>query len=241
MGKVFAFLNRGRTVVLVLVLAGILTAVFLAQQSAAGLVGAASGDLGSVVGAAVGSFRGITKGIGEGYQDGTVQGLSAEDTTAEIENNLERIGKLEVLAAGVSITNLHEVSDALTQLQLLKGTVRFAVELDTLWLTYDQGASEVVIHLPYPEPQLEIDWESSEILAEKQNFDLQVSTKDAVEDFFNTKDQLMEKYGESIANYETLQEIAQETAVVQVENLVRNINGSVKNIKVELHETEVTV
>lgn len=238
MGKLFRLLNRVRIVWLILVLAGILAFVMLTLQAVNGAVRAASKDLGGVVGIAVGSFQGITKGIHEGYQDGTDEGLSAEDTTAEIENNLERIGKLEVLAAGVSLTNFHELGEAYAKLQLLEGTVHFVVDLDPMWLTYDQNTSEVTIHLPLPEPQLEINWESSKILAEKQNFDFQISTEDAVEAFFNSKDHLMEKYRESISNYDTLSEIAQETAVVQVENLVRNINGNVQNIVVELHEME---
>ena len=64
---------------------------------------------GEAVGKAIGSFKGFTHGMKDGADAGENAGLSAEDTTADVKGAFESVGKLEVLVAGVTLKNIHEV------------------------------------------------------------------------------------------------------------------------------------
>ena len=105
---------------------------------------------GKIVGLAVGSYKAVTESVPSGYSDGKDQGLSAEDTKSTIAAYTRGIGKLEVLVAGVKLSNFHQVGDKYAALYLTKGNAVFTVDLSEATITFGQDSTDVVILLSNP-------------------------------------------------------------------------------------------
>lgn len=200
----------------------------------ASVIGSGIGEInGKIVGTAIGSVRGITIGIREGAEAGANAGLSADDTTADIKGTMDSIGKLEVLEAGVTLKNINKIGDSYKGLYLISGDAVFTVDLNTAEISYSQDGKDVYILIPAPELELYLDQNSTEKLAETQNFSLTVSAKDGLVAYLNSMTQIVENVKDSMANYDSLMSTAKESAKNQIEQFTATICDDSQSVHVE--------
>ena len=191
-------------------------------------------ETGSLVGRAIGSWEGITKGREEGTEAGKAFGLSAEDTRAEIVDEIKKISNLEVLVASVKITDFHSIGDKVdyAALYLIKGEVVFSVDLSQA--TIDVSEDGYNICLPKPHGELYIDQGQVDKLAEYQKHYFSGSAESGYDAYLNTMAKLQETSVETLDNYDSLIEVAKESAESQVKQLVLSLimnNQPVVNVE----------
>lgn len=189
-------------------------------------IGTAVGQTnGKIVGTAIGSAKGITVGTQEGKSAGEKAGLDAEDTTVDIKGSMEALGKLEVLAAGVSLKNINKIGDTYTGLYLINGDAVFSVDLAEAEISFSQDGKDVYITIPEPDLEVYLDQNSTKKLAESQNFSFTVSAEDGLIAYLNSMTQTVEKVKETMVNYDSLFVDAKESAKKQVQQLATTICG----------------
>lgn len=189
---------------------------------------------GGMVGAAVGSINGAT----QGYNDGTEAGLSAEDIQAEIAMKIDDVGKLQVLAADVTLKNLHEIGDSYKGLYLIAGDAVFTVDLSKAEYKNEDERKLIQIVIPEPEIQLHVDETKTDLLADKLKFSLQVGMKDGVEGYLNSMANITEEVENNLTNYDLLMNSARESASKQVERLAKAVCADEYTVSVTFKEKE---
>ncbi len=193
-------------------------------------VGKASG---AVVGAAVGSANGIKDGVTEGIAAGEEEGLSAEDTTVELGQSIRSVGKLEVLAAGVTLENINKIGKAYMGLYVIQGDAVFTVDLSDTSIVYSDDGTTISVLIPEPEIELYLDQSSTEKLAEVQNFSLTVSAEDGLREYLNSMAKTKGKTEEYLSNYSDLMQIAEDAAISQVRQLASRVNTGNRSVTVK--------
>ena len=111
--------------------------------------------LGAASGKEVGKFTGSYKGITDGVAEGKKQGLKAEDISSKITGTMKETSKLEVLSAGIKISDMHEVGEKYKSLYIIKGIAVFTVDLNKA--TVANTDDEIIITIPQPEAEIFID------------------------------------------------------------------------------------
>lgn len=220
-----------------LVTAGLLctmTGLFYMRAHITEIGRGAGNGLGKTAGAAIGSARGVMVGIEQGKNAGREEGLSAKDTTADLSETMESVGKLEVLAAGVKLQNFHEVGDNYKVLYLAKGDALFTVDVGQADIQYSADGNELCIKIPQPVMELYIDEEATEKLAETQNFSLTApGAKEGITAYLHSMAAITEQAEKNIANYGDLMDAAREAAIRCVEQLAATACGASQKIVVE--------
>lgn len=182
-------------------------------------------DVGNLVGSALGTFEGISQSP-QAYADGKEEGLSAIDTNVKLIQDIisSESNKLEVLIAGISFENNHQVGDKYKALYYLAGDAVFTVDMTKLNISEDV---EGKIHIEIPEPAVEvyIDDTKTEQLAEISNIFFDGSTEDGYVAYFNSMDQIQKKSIEEIENYTDLMKTAKDSAKSQIKNLYVSVYG----------------
>lgn len=224
-----SFFHNKQNASLIIILFFII-ALFL--RIAAPHIGAAIGNsTGTMVGKAIGSFR-AGEAMKAGIKDGKDVGLSAEDTIANVKTNLVETGQLQVLTAGVKITDFHTLGKDYAALYVLKGSAIFTVDLTTVTVDYDGVNSSMVIDIPKPQMEVYIDVNETEKLAEYQKHKFAGSAEDGAKAYLNTIEQSEEKIRESISNYDSLIEQAETAAQKQIEAFVHAVRGNILSVTV---------
>ena len=219
-------------VVLALLVLAAAVAVYITLHAAT--IGGGVGEInGKIVGTAIGSARGITQGIESGAEDGESKGLSAEDTIAEVKGTMESIGKLEVFAADVTLKNINEIGKVYKSLYIISADAVFTVDLNNAEITCSKDGADIYIRIPSPEMELYLDQSSTRKLAETQKFSLTVSAKDGLKEHLNSMAQIKENAEKSMANYESLMTVANESAETQVKQLATVLCGKSQHVHVE--------
>ena len=204
----------------------------LVLRFAAPSIGAAIGtSTGTIVGKAIGSFR-VGEAIKAGIKGGKDAGLSAEDTMADVKTNLVEMRQLQVLTAGVKITDFHTLGEDYAALYVLKGSAIFTIDLKPVTVDYDDVNSSMVINIPKPQMEVYIDVSETEKLAEYQKHKFTGSAEDGAKAYLNTIEQSEEKIRESISNYDSLMEQAETAAQKQIEAFVHAVRGSALSVTV---------
>lgn len=189
-------------------------------------VGTSVGEMtGGAVGVALGSADGMFKGLQEGMEAGEAAGLSAEDTTADMKESLKEVGRLEVLAAGVTLRNVNKIGQEYTNLSMLNGDAIFSVDMTQAEISFSQDGKEVYIVIPEPTMELYIDQSGTEILAEIQNPSFGVTAEDGLNAYLNSMAQTVDKVKETLANYDSLLAQAKDSALEQVRQMAETISG----------------
>ncbi len=187
---------------------------------------------GTVVGTAIGSYNGITEGLAQGLEDGTEDGLSATDITIDIEPEITQVGNLEVLVAGITITDTLSIGDAYKELYALQADAVFSVDLTQTKVSYSVDG-DVYISIPEPEVELYLNLSTSEKLAEVSNFSFTVSAQDGMTAYLNSMANLQSSAADSIDGYDSLMNEARSAAIAQVQQLAKAICGSQKTVYVQ--------
>ena len=146
---------------------------------------------------------------------------------------MESIGKLEVLAADVTLKNINKIGNAYKGLYLINGDAVFTVDLNNAEISYSKEGTDVYIWIPSPEMELYLDQNSTKKLAETQKFDLSVNAEDGLNAYLNSMTQTVENVKETMSNYESLMKIAKESAKTQVEQLATTLCGESQIVHVE--------
>lgn len=203
-------------IVIALVLVIQIVPIYLNAQKIGNEAGEA---LGSVVGCAVGSFRGITEGIPTGLEEGKVEGLSAKDTEVGIGTRIKGIGELEVLKAGVRLDNYFQIANDYKALYVYKADAIFTVDLAGAEIVMDEQDNKIKISLDVPAVSFYInDTETSKITEWQRRF-YSGKTEDGYQAYINSRAEIENKASEEIANYDTLMELAKDSAKKQIEIL----------------------
>lgn len=178
---------------------------------------------GVAVGSAIGSYQGYilgrAEGKEEGEQAGKEAGLSASDTMTTLRETVTSGGNLEVLAAGVSLTNLNKIGEAYTGLYTAKGEAIFTVDLENAKIRANDDGSEIKILLPQPTLQVYLNQGSQQKLAETQNFSFTIKAQDGITAYLNTMSETMKNVEDTISNYDVLEQMSRDAAIQQVRQL----------------------
>lgn len=190
---------------------------------------------GSQVGKFVGSFEALTD-YREAYAEGKEQGLSAEDTTAEVANKIKEVERLEVLVASVKLNDIHTVGDDYAALYLLKGDAVFAVDLSKSEITEESDGLHII--LPPLEMDLIVDQSKIEKVAEYQKLLFNGSSEDGFDAYLNSMAKIVEESKETLVNYDSLKRTAEETAIKQVEQLANSVAVEKRDVIVTFKEEQ---
>lgn len=202
-------------------------------------VGTALGDAkGTIVGIANGSYNGIIKGMQKGIDDAKEDELLNPDTTVDVSGTFKAIGKLEVLRAGVTLKNINVIGDTYKALRVISGNAIFSVDLSEADIRFSEDGKNVYIHIPTPTLELYLDQSSTEKLAETQKFSLTVKAQDGFKATLNSMTQTVDSVKDSLSNYDTLMDIAKQSAKKQVTMLASNICGKDQPPQVEFLNEE---
>lgn len=227
------------TVLLCMLMTICLISAICFRLKAASIGSKAGSSLGNTAGKAIGSLEGITKGRSEGSEAGKKQGLSAEDTKAEISSQIKHMGRLEVMAASVNLSNFHTIGEKNSHryyaaLYLCKGSVVFTVDLNEAEITSDE--SGLHIELSRPRGTLYIDNSTIEKAAEYQTKFFDGSAEDGYDAYLNGLKNIQEASTETLDNYEELLENAKDMAKERMVYLVSSASGSERDIDIEWSE-----
>ncbi len=114
-------------------LAVIAIAIFFLSTKISNTIGTQTG---TIVGTAIGSFKGISEGLAARAEAGTAEGLSATDISIDVEPEITQVGNLEVLVAGVTITDTLSIGAAYEKLYALQADAVFSVDLTQAKASY---------------------------------------------------------------------------------------------------------
>lgn len=221
------------------IIAGAVLLIFLAVEGISLLLindasKAALNTAGEMAGDVTGVFKGIV-GMPNAYNEGKRQGLSAEDTEAYITNKMSDIGKLEILDAGVKVTNLHKIGNSYANLYISKGNAIFSVDLSTAVIVVNEN--EITVTLAEPTVEIFIDEQSTESLAEWQKASFTGTTEDGYFAYLNSWNNSREEIEGAIENYDKLINSAKEAGITQIEAIVKACKGKKAKVVVE-YKTE---
>ena len=155
--------------------------------------------LGTASGKEVGKFTGSYKGITDGITEGKKQGLKAEDISSKITGTMKETSKLEVLSAGIKISDMHEVGEKYKSLYIIKGIAVFTVDLNKA--TVANTDDEIIITIPQPEAEIFIDEKETQKIAEQSNLIFDGSSKDGYTEYISS----MNTISKDISSSTTLQ------------------------------------
>ena len=185
---------------------------------------------GQTVGTAVGSFQALTEDAPAAYAQGKADGLSAADTKVVIKNQIQEVGKLDVLAATAKLTDKHEYGDKYTALYQLGADVIFSVDLSKARVLSDE--TNIMIMIPLPEGKMNIDSTKTRLIDYVGKVLFNGKTEDGIDAYVNSLKQIQENATEQIDDYEYLLSQAKESAKSQVLSLARMASAGVTNITV---------
>lgn len=226
---------RGPGFVLVIAIILLLTTAMLAVPFL--LISTAGADVGASVGSPVGKIVGTIEGVQAGAADGREEGLSADDTEVYLDA-LQQAGNLIVLDSALKVENVNSIGDANAALYVFDANAQYSVDLTKAKVRFRNGGSEVVITVPTPRVSLYIDETSRQTLAQTNHLSLIVTAKDGMEGYANSMDELREKAYEKVSGNDTLKQIAMDSAVKQIRELVSAVSESSRTITVEFSGEE---
>lgn len=210
--------------------------LWIFSSSIGSMIGKTQGQL---TGKAIGSLEGITTGRTEGAKAGKEEGLSAQDTTVEIGNTIQKVGNLEVLEVSTTLIRDETIgNDTYKELSAMSADLVFFADLSKAAVNSSEDGSTINIQIPEPIAEIYPDQEDSLILAQAQKASLSVTAEEAYDAALNSFPKTIDEAKERIENYDFLEETAEETAIHQVENLASAVCGSDKKIVVTVEEGE---
>lgn len=193
-------------------------------------------SVGKTVGSVIGSFSGFQEAM-DGYEQGHNDGLSAEDTEAYITKSFKNVGKLEVLASSITLTNVNSVGEDYKALYLLKGDAIFTVDLSQVTCTIDMSKNKVIVYAPLPVADIYINDTETEKIATYQKNNWTGKSEDGYLQYMNSMENAESEIKEKVANYDSLVEAAKQAEKQQIELLVLSIRGGV-DVYVEFNENK---
>lgn len=180
--------------------------------------------LGAASGKEVGKFTGSYKGITDGVAEGKKQGLKAEDISSKITGTMKETSKLEVLSAGIKISDMHEVGEKYKSLYIIKGIAVFTVDLNKA--TVANTDDEIIITIPQPEAEIFIDEKETQKIAEQSNLIFDGSSKDGYTEYISSMNTISKDISSRINEYDNLIEEARRNARNHIERIAYSMCGN---------------
>lgn len=174
-------------------------------------------------GNAAGFFAGSVEGVPyymERYDEGKEKGLSAEEThVTGLTGAQLGDGKLQVLAATVSLAVDNEVGKNFAALALLRGNIVFSVDLGKAVIR------DNTVTLPDVEVDFIIDHRQTEIIDEYQKSFFSGSTENGYDEFLNSVKKIESNVETYVENYGELVNEARKAAVEMVKTVAGSVSG----------------
>lgn len=233
MGKLLKRMPNNTLLVVLCVLVGcVMIYTIYLRINATSMGGGIGAGTGSVVGKAVGSLEGMTKGSIEGTEAGKQAGLSAEDTEAQIVNQIQQMENLEVLVASVKLSNFHTIGQGkdYAALYLVNGNVVFTVDMSKAQIVSEDDKLKVTI--PKPVGTLYLDDSSVEKVAEYQRKFFNGSAEDGFDAYLNTMKEMQEASEETLSNYDDLESSARQAAENQISLIARSVSTAYEEVEI---------
>ena len=200
--------------------------VFFTVKASESALDTASAVSANVVGLANGLIK-----LPNAYDEGKRKGLSAEDTEAYISNKMGEVGNLEIMDAGVKISDLQKIDGAYAGLYVSKGIAVFSVNLKAAEITAKDDT--VYIKVNAPTSEIYIDEESTELLAEWQKRSFTGSTKDGYLAYLNSWNNSRAELEKAVENYDDLSLAAKDAARNQITSIVKACKGKDTEVVIE--------
>lgn len=168
------------------------------------------------------------EGESKGKEEGKVEGLSAKETETWMNGQLKlkETGKLDVLVAGVELSNFRGYGDKYAALYLMKADAVFSVDLGQAEISKDDENSRIWITLPQPEVKVSFDHSQTEKIAEWQQHKYIGSAKDGQEAYMNSVNEIVASAPEDLKKNEDMMNSARLAAEEQVLILAKSIYGA---------------
>lgn len=214
------------TVVLVLIIAVFLMVnlLFIMNKTAE--------TMGSGLGITTGTVKGVTTGWKQGVEDGEDAGKYADDYELELANEMEQLGKLEVLIANTSVRNDFTIGTQYEVLYIYKGSAIFTVELSQVKVSVDDG-NKIMIKAPMPCMEFVIDDDETKKVMEMQNGYFTGSREGGYEAYIYHRNEMLDKVDEYMVGYEELCEEAKKAAICQLTSLTQAVCGGEVEVQIE--------
>lgn len=228
-------LKNGTYSILCILLACVLIYVIILRMKAESMGTTFGQSTGLQVGKFIGSLE-AKEDYDKAYEEGKKQGLSAEDTLAEVANKIKEVEHLEVLVASMKLNDIHTVGEEYAALYLLKGDAVFSVDLSKAEIT--EKSDGIYIALPQLDINLIVDQNKIRKVAEYQKRFFNGSSEIGYDAYLNSMAKIVEESKETLVNYDSLNKTAQETAKRQVSQLVNSIAVEKRNVIVTFKEEQ---
>lgn len=202
----------------------------------------AAPSIGQVAGRAVGSWKGVTQGIEAGAEAGKEAGLSAKDIDTRIGNKMKETGKLEVMLVDLNLMDLYQQGEDYAALWNMRGEGTFTVDLTQAEVSYHPENNEIGIKIPEPVFESYLDDSTLDIVQDSQGQKAEYirkgfngSTVDGYEGWLNSRKEIDQKVQEEI---QSMLDPARNTALFQVEQLVKSVCGRSVSVQVNFMAAE---
>ena len=190
---------------------------------------------GFYAGRAIGSLEGWTKGAAEAYAAGTEAGSSAIDTEAEISNTIKEVGKLEVLVASGTYSDIISIGNAPDYAALLsqKYNAVFTVDLEKATINLQKDG----LHIQLDQPVVEFIPDG--FIEKKNEYQKErlISQPGSAEEGYiatdNSLREITEKAQQALQNNSSLQDAARVSAEIQLKQLVETVSLGKPEVFVE--------
>ena len=139
------------------------------------------------------------------------------------------------MAANAKIHNVNKVGDKYAALYELGADVIFSVDISKASVL--TGDNSIEIRLPKPDVEINIDSTRTRLVAFRQKGWFSGTTEDGLTEYLNSINQLQENAQETLANYEWLEQRAEESASDQIVMLTGFVTEKGKKIEVRFEET----
>ena len=202
------------------------------------VVPAASAGIGKAAGTGAGIIAGEIEAIKaeeKGAEDGKAEGLSAKDTDVRVnyENELKNQKKLEVMVAGISLSDLLKLGKDYQALYITKADAVFSVDLEQAVVKWGEDGTWVKISVPQPEVDIYADQSQTKKIAEWQKYRNSGDAGDGYQAYLASVEELKKKAPKELQENETLMQNARNAAEQQIKQLAAGIYGQDVSITIE--------
>lgn len=193
-------------------------------------------EIGTTIGSAVGNVVGSAKAVlnaDDIIEKGKDEGVLAKDT--EIDEIIQRVktsGRLIILSSDVSLYNSHKVGEKdgekdggkYKAIYIMNGKVNFTVDLSLVDISYNDELKTLVVTIPEPTADLNIDSNTVKKIADAEKFSLVTDAEKGSKAYTNSMNEIKKNVKKNLENYDSLATIARNEAELRIKDLVGNLS-----------------
>ncbi len=223
-------------VIPVILAAIILIVVYPTYKNAESLGNAGGALYGNAAGRLVGSVDGVTNGLAEGADDGKMDALSAKDTEVRILGRVQELGNLEVLSVNMKRNGINSADGGKTLvLWVTECEAVYSVDLTKAKIISENDKCTVLI----PYPKLSTNFQTPQKIAQYSKREGTGSSDAGSAEYINSQNEIRSKIEQELENDPDITEMANDAALSQVNQLIKNVSvkdNNKDNITVDFEE-----